>query len=241
MRNTKRQHRTAGDIDQTSQGKRMQRTAAASKSALKQQLTAARDVIRDLAHLGVVHDYPKNVVIMTQGDVSDAVYVVLSGRIQVYLSGARGRRVVLGVYGAGECVGEMELNQRRRCASVRTLEPCRLALLTGEQFWAFISSAPGAASHLIEILVRRARLATETIRVLALMSAYERVSRFLAALAVEDATGLVVEKVTQREIAEHTACSREMVSRILKELHDRGSIVSESRRIRIVRALPASA
>ena len=209
----------------------------ASKATGSRAKVAAGDVIDALARLGAVHDYPKNVVIITEGDRSDSVYVVLAGRVQVYMRGARGRKVVLGAYGPGEYVGEMELDGQARCASVMTLEPCRLSLLTAGQFRDYMSRVT-SSWQLIEVLVSRARRSTDTIRALALMGAYERVTRLLAALAVERNGSRAIEhNVTQQDIADQTACSREMVSRILKKLHECGYIQLEKRRIRLLRPL----
>src|SRR5262249_8961258 len=65
------------------------------------------EVVKALAAYGVVRNYPKNAVIITEGDPSDSLYIVLAGRVKVYLSDDAGKEIVLNVHGPGSYVGEM--------------------------------------------------------------------------------------------------------------------------------------
>jgi CRP/FNR family transcriptional regulator, cyclic AMP receptor protein len=198
------------------------------------------DVVRTLASHGIVRAYPKGAVIITEGDPSDSLYVILSGRVKVYLSDDQGREVVLDEHGPGNYVGEMSFDDLPRSASVMTLEPCTLAVVSGKEFRAFIASHPDATMHLIRNLIHRARVASANIRSLALLDVYGRVARLLLDLAVEKDGRLVVEQpYTQQELAQRVGCSREMVSRIFKDLVSGGYIQLDGRKIRIERALPS--
>jgi CRP/FNR family cyclic AMP-dependent transcriptional regulator len=198
------------------------------------------EVVRALASHGVVRHYPKGAVIITEGDPSDSIYVILSGRVKVYLSDDQGREVVLNEQGPGHYVGELALDDQPRSASVMTLEPCTLAVVSGKAFRSFIAADPDATLHLIRSLIRRVRVASESIRSLALLDVYGRVARLLLDLAVEKEGRLVVEQpYTQQELAQRVGCSREMVSRIFRDLIAGGYIRLDGRRIRIERTLPS--
>ena len=87
------------------------------------QLSAISDVfVRQLATLGRVRSYPKNTVFITEGDSSDSVFVILAGRVKVFLSDTEGHEMILDTQGPGEYVGEMALDGKPRSASVMTLE-----------------------------------------------------------------------------------------------------------------------
>jgi len=193
-----------------------------------------------LADSGTLVRYPKGVVIITQGDPSDALYVIISGQVKVFLSDENGREAVLSICGPGDYIGELALDQGVRSASVMTLEPCTLSYVTQQSFKEHLKKDPPAAFDLVVRLIGRLRSATEELRSLALMDVYGRVARLLLELAVERDGGMVIEQpLTQQQIAERVACSREMVSRVFKELTDGGYIRVEKRRIHIERRLPA--
>src|SRR5919206_4039392 len=73
--------------------------------------------------------FPKNAIIVNEGDETDSVYVLLSGRARVYVSNAEGREVQLNVIGAGEYFGEVTLDGGARSASVQALEECRCVIV----------------------------------------------------------------------------------------------------------------
>jgi CRP/FNR family cyclic AMP-dependent transcriptional regulator len=197
-------------------------------------------IVKLLADCGHVVRYPKGAVIITQGDPSDSLYVIISGRVKVYLSDDSGREVVFAEYGPGDYVGELALDKGVRSASVATLEPCTLSYVSQQSFKDFLANDPDAAFDLVVRLIGRLRWTTEEIRSLALMDVYGRVTRLLLEMAVErDGKKVIEQPLTQQQIAERVACSREMISRVFKELTDGGYIRIENRCIHIERRLPS--
>ena len=192
-----------------------------------------------LAAAGTVRSYPKNTLLIQEGDRSDQIYVVLSGRLKVYLSDSEGKEIVIDRLGPRQCFGEMALEGEPRSASVMTLEPCKLAVVERDQFRRFLAAEPDAAYALIVTLIRRARNLTRAIGSLALLDVYGRVARLLLDNAVEDNGTLAVgERMSQQEIAKRVGASREMVSRIVTDLREGGYINIENDRIVIQRPLP---
>jgi CRP/FNR family cyclic AMP-dependent transcriptional regulator len=192
-----------------------------------------------LAAAGAIRSYPKHALLIQEGDHSDQLYVVISGRLKVFLSDSEGKEIIIDTLGPRQCFGEMALEGEPRSASVMTTEPCKLAVIERDQFRQFLAANPDAAYALIVTLIRRARNLTRAIGSLALLDVYGRVARLLLDNAVEDNGVLVVgERMTQQEIAKRVGASREMVSRIVTDLREGGYIGIENDRMVIYRPLP---
>lgn len=192
-----------------------------------------------LAEQAVVKSFPKQAIVIQEGDHSDHLYIILSGRVKVYLSDDSGKEVLLSVQGPGEYFGEMVLDDGPRSATVMTTEPSRLAMVSREQFRAYLLQHPDVAMELILSLIRRVRILTRAVGNLAMLDVYGRVARLLLDLAVEEDGVLVVgEKLTQQDMANRVGASREMVNRILRDLKSGGYIRQEFGRIVISRKPP---
>jgi CRP/FNR family transcriptional regulator, cyclic AMP receptor protein len=191
-----------------------------------------------LAEHGTVKAYPKNAVIVSEGDRSDSLYVILSGKVKVYLADEEGKEMVLNTQGAGEYFGEIILDEGPRSASVMTLEPSKFSIVSKEQFKAFLARNPEAGIELVRSLIHRVRELTKTVGNLALLDVYGRVARLLLELATEEDGKLVVERLTQQEMASRVGCAREMISRILKDLRAGGYIKDEGERLIIAKKPP---
>jgi CRP/FNR family cyclic AMP-dependent transcriptional regulator len=197
------------------------------------------DTLRDIAATGVVRTFPRNAVLINEGDVGDALYVLLSGRVKVYSSNEAGREFVIDFHGPGEYVGEMSLDGAPRSASVMTVEPTTCAVVNRAQFRDFILAHPDFAMHLIERLIHRVRVTTSNLKSLALSDVYGRLVRLLNALAVERDGRLVVpEKLTQQDIADRVGASRDMIGKLMKDLVAGGYLAVEERTITICKKLP---
>lgn len=178
---------------------------------------------------GITRSYPKHVIIVSEGDRTDSLYVILEGRVKVYVSDDAGHEVVLLTQGPGEYFGELVLDEGPRSASVMTLEPCRFLVVPKADFRDFVRDNPAFALSLIEKLIARVRSLTASVKSLALMDVYGRVARLLLELAEEGDGGLVIpQRLTQQDIASRIGASREMVSRILKDLST-GGYLTQSR------------
>lgn len=189
----------------------------------------------------VTKQFPKSAVIINEGDQIDTLYVILAGRVKVYASDEEGREILLNLQGPGEHFGEMALlDDAPRSASVMTTEPTRLAIISKQDFRNCLAQAPDIAFNLIRHLVARVRRLTASVKNLGLHDVYGRLSRTLQELAIERDNKLVIEqRLTHQDIASMVGSSREMVSRILKDLARGGYITVEDRQITINKRLPA--
>ena len=199
-------------------------------------------LLREIARRGGVRSYPTNAVLINEGDATDSLFILLSGRVKVYSTNADGKEVVISIRGAGDYVGELALDGGVRSASVMTLEPTTCSVVSGTSLREFIAAHPDFASHLIRRLIRRVRQATESVKSLALEDVYARVIRLLAELSDPGEGGerRVRERLTQQDIADRVGASREMVSRIMKDLTTGGYIAVNESRIVILKKPPVA-
>ncbi|HEY1329370.1 MAG TPA: Crp/Fnr family transcriptional regulator [Casimicrobiaceae bacterium] len=197
------------------------------------------ETLRAIAASGVIRTFPKNTVLINEGDVGDALYVILSGRVKVFASNEAGREFVIDFHGPGEYVGEMTLDGEPRSASVITVEPTSCAVVNRAHFRDFILAHPDFALHLIERLIHRVRVTTGNLKSLALSDVYGRMSRLLNTLAQPlDGKLVVPEKLTQQDIADRVGASRDMIGKLMKDLTAGGYLHVEDRTITILRKLP---
>ena len=197
------------------------------------------EVLRNIATSGVVRTFARNTVLINEGDVGDALYVILSGRVKVYSSNEAGREFVIDFHGAGEYVGEMTLDGEARSASVMTVEPTTCAVIIRAQFRDFILAHPDFAMHLIDRLIHRLRVTTGNLKSLALSDVYGRLARLLNTLSQDvDGKSIVPEKLTQQDLADRVGASRDMIGKLMKDLVAGGYLAVEDRTIAILKKLP---
>jgi len=170
--------------------------------------------------------FPRGTTIMAAGDATDSLYVVISGRLKVIMSDDEGREVILSMLGANEYFGEMGLiDDSTRSASVVSVEPCELLVLSKRDFRKCLSENFEMSLTVMRGLVKRLRDADRKIGSLALMDVYGRVARLLLEMSeMIDGQHVVTKKVAKQDIAKMIGASREMVSRVMKDLQTGGYI-----------------
>lgn len=188
----------------------------------------------------ITRSYPKNTVLVNEGDETDALYVIRAGKVKVFVSDEAGREVILNILGPDEYFGELAIvDNSPRSASVMTLEECRLSVISGADFRQCMTAHPHMAMSIIRAMAQRIRSLTDNVRSLALMDVYGRVARTLLDLAKEKDGKLVIEqRLTHQDIANMVGASREMVCRILKDLTVGHYISISKGKIRIDDKLP---
>jgi CRP/FNR family transcriptional regulator, cyclic AMP receptor protein len=195
--------------------------------------------LRDLANKAVTRTFPKNMILISEGDLTDSLYVILSGKVKIYLGDESGKELLLDVKGPGEYFGEMMLEEGSRSASVMTAETSQLAAIARNDFKDFLREHPDIALHVIKNLIRMVRGLNENVKSLAMLDVYGRVSRLLLDLAIEQDGNLVIlEKLTQKDMASRVGASREMINRILRDLTTGGYIKLEGGKITIKKTPP---
>ena len=184
------------------------------------------DQLRTLAAVVTRRSAPRASVIMAAGDQIDSLYIVISGRLKVMMGDADGKEVILSLIGPGEYFGEMGLiDDSPRSASVVSIEPCELLCVAKRDFKKCLVENFEMSTAVMRGLVRRLREADRKIGSLALLDVYGRVARLLLDMS-EDVNGqkVVTKRLPKQDIAKMIGASREMVSRVMKDLQMGGYI-----------------
>jgi CRP/FNR family cyclic AMP-dependent transcriptional regulator len=198
-------------------------------------------VLREMAASGLIRRFAKGSLIIRENDPGRSLFVLLAGKVKVYVSDAKGRQMTLCQYSPVTYVGEMALDGQPRSASVCAQEPTVCAEVSWDKLRTVVCANPDIALRMLLHLIERNRRTTGNLKNLALMDVYGRVARLLRELEYVEEHGAFWsrERLTQREIASRVGASRDMVSRILKELREGGYIGMRNKRFTILRHAPA--
>ena len=169
-------------------------------------------------------------VIVEQGKKTDALYIILTGRARVMSTDSRGREVILATLQPGDYIGEMSLiDDEPHSATVRTEIQTDVLMLDRDAFSRCLPENSSMSYNIMRGLVQRLRHADRKIESLALMDVYGRVARSLIEFAVDDGAGnlKVRDKISRQDLAKMVGASREMVSRVMKDLEERGFVQTQ--------------
>ena len=173
--------------------------------------------------------YRRGEVIVEQGTKSNALFILLTGRARVVTADSRGREVILAVLQPGDYLGEMSLiDNEPHSATVRAEVQCDALVLGRPEFTRCMPENSSLSYAIMRGLVTRLRSADRQIESLALLDVYGRVARTLLDMA-EDVDGekIIRGKVSRQDMAKIVGASREMVSRVMKDLEERGIIETQ--------------
>jgi CRP/FNR family cyclic AMP-dependent transcriptional regulator len=184
------------------------------------------DQLRALAPMVMRRSAPRGLAIMREGDATDCLYVIISGRLKVMVGEADGKETILNILSAGEFFGEMGLiDDNPRSATVVAIEPCELLALTKQAFRKFLLENTDLAMAVMRVLVRRLREADRKIGSLAMLDVYGRVARLLLDMSESvDGRRVVTRRISKQDIAKMIGASREMVHKVMKDLQVSGYI-----------------
>jgi CRP/FNR family cyclic AMP-dependent transcriptional regulator len=170
----------------------------------------------------------RNEQVVRAGEDAESLIVLLTGRAKVTNFDEEGREIILAWLGPGEFFGEMGLiDGSPRSASVVAVEPCELLTIGKTEFQRCMQENFQVAQKLMQILVGRLREADRNIESLALLDVYGRVARLLLDLSEEeDGKRLVRQKISKQDMARMIGASREMVSKVMRDLEVGGYIIS---------------
>ena len=175
--------------------------------------------------------FPRHAFMLRAGEHGHFLYVILSGRAKIVLDNDHGREVTIATLGPTEFFGEMSLiDEKPHSASVQALEGCEVLGISKTAFMSCVRNHIDAATLLLRIVVGRLREADRKIATLALLDVHGRVARLMTEVAREVDGGWLVDTGSE-EIARMVGASREMVSRVLKDMIERGLIRRDKRRI----------
>jgi CRP/FNR family cyclic AMP-dependent transcriptional regulator len=216
-------------------------TMRSSLFAQEKLVAALSPSLRSLALRGSFRNYGKNNVIINEGEIGDSLFILLQGRVKAYSTDADGREITYNIVQAGDYFAEMWLDGGPRSASVMTLETSVCSVVGRNALRDHLADEPDFALELVSQVIRRARAATETARNMALLDVYGRVVAVLESHQGPASADnpIVLTQITHQQLASRVGASREMVSRLLKDLEKGGYIDLGVKRITLRRKLPA--
>ncbi|MEY4912152.1 MAG: cAMP-activated global transcriptional regulator [Pseudomonadota bacterium] len=188
-----------------------------------------------LAALGKQESFKKGALIFKDGDHGDGFYILLEGRVRAFGSAISGKEINYGYVSAGEYFGELTLDGGNRSANVEAVEHSVCAVVSCAQLQAFMTEHPRFGTEMLHTVIHRARQSTDNARNIALMDVYSRLRRAIDKLTPDMNTGI---HITHSELAADVGASREMVSKLLKDLEVGGYIKVQSRQLSRLKALP---
>ena len=205
--------------------------------------------VEDLQGLGRRRQFRKTSPILVEGEASDRVVVIISGRVKVSLNTDDGKEALLALRGPGDLLGELSfLDGEPRSATASALEPVEAQILTAVEFKRFLETHPRATLNLLQMLSRRLREADQKLIEFTAFDSVGRVARRL--LEVAERYGKQQEEgirinlpLSQAELAGWIGSSREAVSKALGTLRQLDCIETRRRGITILdmRGLPRRA
>jgi CRP/FNR family cyclic AMP-dependent transcriptional regulator len=188
-----------------------------------------------LAAQGKQQSFKKGALIFKDGDNGDALYILLEGRVRAYGSAISGKEITYGHVVAGAYFGELALDGGKRSANVEALEACLCVVVTNAQLEAFMQEHPKFGTDMLHTVIRRARQSTDNARNIALLDVYSRLKHAVEKQTPDINVGI---GITHAELAADVGASREMVSKLLKDLEVGGYIQVQSRQLSRLKELP---
>ena len=181
--------------------------------------------------------YPANATIVSAGDHSSTLYYILEGSVSVVIEDREGHEIVLAYLNAGDFFGEIGMFDERheRSAWVRARTGCEVAQLSYERIQQLCEEDPDVIFSMLMALSLRLRDTSRKVGDLAFKDVAGRIARALLDLcaqpeAVRRGDGIAID-VTRQELGRIVGCSREMASRVLKAMEERGTVSVEGRTV----------
>lgn len=197
------------------------------------------DILAELAKHGETRTWEPGATVVSEGEAADCMYIIHSGELRAVIAGDGGRSVELNTLGPGEFFGELMLSGALRAATVEVTARAQLTRVARTEVEKVLATRPELALHMIQRLVQRVRVLTQTVGSLASVDVYGRLAGLFDALAVDDHGQRVVPgPLSQARIAERLGASRAMVNRLLQDLARGGYIEVSRERIVLLKKLP---
>lgn len=189
------------------------------------------DQAQGIADAVVKRRFRRGEIVVEHGKKSNTLFILLTGRARVLTADARGREVILAVLQPGDYVGEMSMiDNEPHSATVRAEVQTDMLTLGRAEFARCLPENSSLSYAILRGLVKRLRSADRQIESLALLDVYGRVARTLLDMAdpaIGDGEKTIRNKVSRQDLAKVVGASREMVSRVMKDLEGRGMIETQ--------------
>lgn len=197
------------------------------------------ELLAQLALCGQARWFGRNELVIVEGAVADALYILVAGELKVFTRDGKGKELVYNILQPGEFFGELFLDGGPRSASVKAVVDSQCVVVDRPALRSFMASYPEFAECLVHQLIARLRQATQLSKSLALQGVYERTVDLLEQVAIhEDGAYAVPVSLTQQEIADRVGATREMINHILRRLIRNGALGRNENKQLVFKELP---
>ena len=180
---------------------------------LSQASDALRRVLVAQAHEIALGD---GEVVFEQGDMGDALFAILEGRLEFSILSRDGRKLALDMMGPGAVFGEIALfDPGPRTATVTAASPARVCRVRNADVLAEIRNDPDLSADMIRLAGQRMRWMSRQLIEQVFLPMPSRLARKLLYLTADPGGGPAELHLSQAELAEFVGATREAVSKTL--------------------------
>lgn len=209
-------------------------------TAGKLELLSAMDIFRDLSKKEIetlMNGIPmrtarKGTVFYGADDGPEVLFLLKSGRAQLYCQSPDGKKLTLAIVEQGAFFGEMWLvGQRLVGTHAVAIEDSVVCALTRQDVESVILKHPRVAFRVIEVLACRLQQGRDALHEMAFNDVTGRVASLLLRLADEDTN--VIEGYSHQELADMVGCLRESLTATLDRFKRSEDVAIGRKRIEI--------
>jgi CRP-like cAMP-binding protein len=192
---------------------------------------------RDMAELEratTITTVPRGRVFYEPEDVSQVLFLIQEGRVQIYRISPEGKKLVIATLGPGALFGEMALlGQQMHNAFAEALDDCRIFVMSRADLERLILNQPSVGQRVLETTGRRLRDAEKRLEDMAFKSIPARLASLLLRMSAEQGSDEVVG-MTHQDLAETVGTYRETATQVLNDMKADGLIEIGRKRIKIL-------
>jgi len=190
--------------------------------------TGGRALLSATARRKAARTYTPKSPIFIQGEASDAVFYVETGKVKLTVLSRRGKEALIAILGAGDFLGEECLaGTAQRITTATTLSECTIARIEKVAAVDSLRADPAFSGLFLAYLLARSVRTLQDLAGQRLYSSEKRLARVLLSLA-DDGTGqqaeLVIGRISQETLAEMVGTTRSRVSYFMNKFRKLGFI-----------------
>jgi len=188
----------------------------------------------DLDRVTTITAVPRGRVFYEPEDVSQVLFLIRDGRVQIYRISPEGKKLVIATLGPGALFGEMALlGQQMQNAFAEALDDCRIFVMSRADLERLILEKPSVGRRVLETTGRRLRDAEKRLEDMAFKGIPARLASLLLRMAAEQGSEEVLG-LTHQDLAETVGTYRETATQVLNDMKANGLIEIGRKRIKIL-------
>ncbi len=188
----------------------------------------------DLDRITTITAVPRGRVFYQPEDVSEVLFLIKQGRVQLYRISPEGKKLVIATLGPGTLFGEMALlGQQMQNTFAEALDDCLILVMSRTDLERLIISKPAVGLRMLEITGKRLRDAEKRLEDMAFKGIPARLASLLLRLSEEQRSNEIVG-LTHQDLAETVGTYRETATQVLNDMKADGLIEIGRKRIRLL-------